>query len=1559
MKRKLLLLTALVVSALTGMRAQQTPQADGTVYYLYNTSSNTFLSRGHAWGTQAAMDDHGLAFKLVSSDVPEAYYLQFLDGGYLSDDGFLYTDGGDDRRRAMKFILSDAEKKEYKVQNTNNSKFVENWYGNAVGDANENRLNYLWQFYSEEERNNKIQVGQTYNLSHVIRDASLSGVTTTDFVNFINSNYAAKDKTSLIKTATFAGGKGDWSYVRAGDNSGDPAYGQGYCEMYERAGTLSQTISDLTPGIYKVTVQGFERPMFPDASKTLATNGMEVKTAYLQANNEKIWLKTWYEEKGDGNDPDNIDQAKAKFSSGKYLNELFVYVGEEGKIDLKFVVPSKVNGHWVIFNNFTLTYYDNAVSDEDKTAILQTVTELENDPMNKDVRQNLTNAKSTFDSTSTIQNYNALGAAIQEANTSINAYKNANAVLEAILAEAENTNIYTAESFAVQYTANKNKYDDRSMTDAEASAMRVGDHYAGNLPPVLLSAWKKGETPAINNSGFYINTWSGEGNNDGSNFKTPFYEYWVGDNDVLAATTLTAVQTGLEPNQTYKVSIWARVRQTNNATKATSGITMKVGDGNAIDISAGTQIGTSQLYIGEYAAVGKTDADGNLTVTITVNEESNISWLAFKNVKFEESTGVVPTELTLSDTEVTLNLGETKKVTATILPEDAEVKTVIWTSSDGNVATVANGEIMAVGEGTATITAKAEGNESLTKAVAVTVNAIEAPEFFTTELVDNTDYYIYNAALGKFLGGANSWGTQASMIEHGIPFTLAIADGKYTLDSHTYNNQNDHFFNGVFVDQPSTPLYITAISDGKFSISTGENSNYVSAKAGSTVVDNTATSNSDQLAQWYFVSKNDRDKMLMNASDDNPVDATYYIKEANISRNLRVSYGVNGWKGISYGDDKNQEISNYNAQVWNAQANVSQEITDIPNGNYTLRMQGFTTEENQVTLKANESSISVQKNKDGINKQSVAATYFADKKYTNELNVSVTNHKLTISLIGDCSSGKWLCYDNFELYLKNYTPVTSIVSASAETVEAGAKTDISVTTDPEVVTFGFDYESLNEEIATVDENGVITGVAEGTATIKVTAKMQSDVNKTFEVTVTAAPSEEDYVALASAIEDAESKVMGFDKDDYAPYNNIDAIARLKAAKAIEPEGTNSKSFVQETTQALIDAPWKINTAEMNAVFDGTFATAENNGAPNGWTMSNNTLGGSYHSRAFVGDARLSEFNETNSGLFARFDGTNSDRGSMYYYGNTENYTMPLKANTVYYVKVDFTNWGTTNNRPLRLNVTGPEGFEGTGSTVNSKKDADKGSETPDQIMIVFKTASEGNYVINFQCPGGDDNKHNVVISNVELFRASSVSMSVKAGKYGTFIAPFNVAIPEGVKAYKVNEMEADGKTVKLEEVTATIPANTPVVLENTTEENFTKDFFGKSTATENTYTVGLLTGVYNNSAEKPYVIPASTETTVNYVLQTQPAGQAFYKVESDYNMKTPNRAYLTVEGSSNVKAIFFPGQGDATGINAVSTLLGGDVEGIYTVGGAKVNNLQKGVNIIRTADGKTTKVLVK
>ena len=49
---------------------------------------------------------------------------------------------------------------------------------------------------------------------------------------------------------------------------------------------------------------------------------------------------------------------------------------------------------------------------------------------------------------------------------------------------------------------------------------------------------------------------------------------------------------------------------------------------------------------------------------------------------------------------------------------------------------------------------------------------------------------------------------------------------------------------------------------------------------------------------------------------------------------------------------------------------------------------------------------------------------------------------------------------------------------------------------------------------------------------------------------------------------------------------------------------------------------------------------------------------------------------------------------------------------------------------------------------------------------------------------------------------------------------------------------------------------------------------------------------------------------------------------------------------------------DATGINTINVLTSGKAE-IFNAAGARIPSLQKGVNIIRTADGKTSKVLVK
>lgn len=48
---------------------------------------------------------------------------------------------------------------------------------------------------------------------------------------------------------------------------------------------------------------------------------------------------------------------------------------------------------------------------------------------------------------------------------------------------------------------------------------------------------------------------------------------------------------------------------------------------------------------------------------------------------------------------------------------------------------------------------------------------------------------------------------------------------------------------------------------------------------------------------------------------------------------------------------------------------------------------------------------------------------------------------------------------------------------------------------------------------------------------------------------------------------------------------------------------------------------------------------------------------------------------------------------------------------------------------------------------------------------------------------------------------------------------------------------------------------------------------------------------------------------------------------------------------------------ETTGINTVNTVDNSTVTEIYTLGGARVNSLQKGINIVRLANGKTVKVI--
>lgn len=198
----------------------------------------------------------------------------------------------------------------------------------------------------------------------------------------------------------------------------------------------------------------------------------------------------------------------------------------------------------------------------------------------------------------------------------------------------------------------------------------------------------------------------------------------------------------------------------------------------------------------------------------------------------------------------------------------------------------------------------------------------------------------------------------------------------------------------------------------------------------------------------------------------------------------------------------------------------------------------------------------------------------------------------------------------------------------------------------------------------------------------------------------------------------------------------------------------------------------------------------------------------------------------------------------------------------------------------------------------------------------------------------------LVYKNADKDAYASMAVSAEA-KYGTFCAPFEVALPEGVKAYTAT-INGNGYTIDLAEV-STIAANTPVIVYAENGLNATV-LSGKAVKSNNDITFGCLTGVYANTVA----------AHGSYVLQNQNNVVGFYPVLNDDVTIPANRCYLTPVGEDDerAKAYYFDID-SATAIEAVSALTAGKAQ-IYDMNGRKLNKLQKGINIVNGV-----KVLVK
>ena len=154
---------------------------------------------------------------------------------------------------------------------------------------------------------------------------------------------------------------------------------------------------------------------------------------------------------------------------------------------------------------------------------------------------------------------------------------------------------------------------------------------SGTVSTSSLDGWT-----CTNSNTFHINTWSTEGNSDGSNMTTPFIENWVGKGTYLGEGTFSYTLEGLEPGEVYYAQ--ALIRSYNEANSdAPNGPNFFINDTD-IDL---TEAGTTFTYnnmSGIYATLGgaaTVGVDGKLTLGAKIASNANYNWVAFKNVSIQ------------------------------------------------------------------------------------------------------------------------------------------------------------------------------------------------------------------------------------------------------------------------------------------------------------------------------------------------------------------------------------------------------------------------------------------------------------------------------------------------------------------------------------------------------------------------------------------------------------------------------------------------------------------------------------------------------------------------------------------------------------------------------------------------------------------------------------------------------------------------------------------------------------------------------------------------------------
>lgn len=478
----------LMACAMLGSAAGAWAQTDGK-YYLYDSADGLFLTRGDNWGTRAALGPGGCPFEW-STEAKTIKFFDFNNTLFCTNDEtpLPYTDGSANNQWEFEAVEGGG----YRLKNIAKSRYLSKttptnalYYHYSVTTTENAEDAIVWNLLTVDEYNSKLENDMPkLNYNHVISNANLT-CTADEFVTTLTSDdYKAVNVTNRVASSVLT--SGEWN-TNTETGRAVPNDWAG-CEVFERHGVLTRTVTGLIPGIYKVSLDGFERSNDYATCNDYANDNIKISTSFLKANTEEVAFKSWVSGRTELNNPNNIDEAKAKFAEGAYKNEVYCYVGDDGKLDLTISYLAKHAGRrWVIFNNLNVTYYANRAG---VNSLLAQAKELVNNEEYKNItgkeRADLQQAITTYSSDdadieTAVNNLNSLISAFIAAKETYDALVHENSVAVSLGVEESDLPKITNETVAADVVS---KINDLKV----AECTRVKEHFP---TAIKLGEWTK------------------------------------------------------------------------------------------------------------------------------------------------------------------------------------------------------------------------------------------------------------------------------------------------------------------------------------------------------------------------------------------------------------------------------------------------------------------------------------------------------------------------------------------------------------------------------------------------------------------------------------------------------------------------------------------------------------------------------------------------------------------------------------------------------------------------------------------------------------------------------------------------------------------------------------------------------------------------------------------------------------------------------------------------------------------------------------------------------------